>query len=67
VVAPLIPVETAPAKLLNPVFPIDGPDHVLLTQAMASVPVSALGRERADLSDRQDRITRAVDMLFRKF
>lgn len=69
VVAPLIPADRAPppARVLNPVLTIDGHDHVLLTQAMAAVPVSALGREVASLAEAHEDITRAVDMVFQGF
>ncbi len=69
IVAPLVPVESAPppARHLNPVLHIDGRDHVLLTQAMAAVPVSAMGRELESLANAQDEITRALDMVFQGF
>ena len=69
IVAPLLPKAFAPppARYLNPVFQIDGRDHVMLTQAMAAVPVSAMGREIGNLEDAQDEITRALDMVFQGF
>lgn len=69
VVAPLVSINHAPppAKQLNPVFSVGGAEYVMLTQSLAAVPVSALGREVANLSDAQDEITRALDMVFQGF
>lgn len=69
VVAPLVPVSEAPepARHLNPVFDVENERFVLLTQSMAAVPLFALGRKGADLSNAADRITRTVDMVFQGF
>lgn len=65
-VIPLLPTATAPAPLreLNPVFDIEGAPHVLLTQAIASVPARELRRPVASLARERDAITRALDILF---
>ncbi len=69
VVAPLVPLEDSPppAKHLNPVIALDGRQFVLIVQSMAAVRASALGPAVGDLSDHQDEITRAVDMVFQGF
>ena len=47
VVVPLLPLEDAPkpAATLNPLFDIDGVEHVMVTQYMAAS-ISELKRER---------------------
>ncbi len=69
VVAPLVPLERAPmqGKHLNPVFPIDGREYLMVTQSMAAVPTNALGEVISNLSAQQDAITRALDMVFQGF
>lgn len=69
VVAPLVPLDQSPppARHLNPVFTLEGGPFVLIVQSMAAVPASSLGAAIADLSDHQDEITRAVDMVFQGF
>ena len=69
VVAPLVPVDQGPppAKHLNPVIALDDGQFVLIVQSMAAVRASALGPAVGDLSDHQDVITRAVDMVFQGF
>jgi len=69
VVAPLVPLDQSPppAKYLNPIFALEGGQHVLIIQSMAAVPAPALGATVGDLTDRQDEITRAVDMVFQGF
>lgn len=69
VVAPLVPMDQSPppAKHLNPVVTLDGEQFVLIIQSMAAVRASALGPAAGDLSDHQDEITRAVDMVFQGF
>ncbi len=65
-VIPLLPLSDAPPPIkdLNPVFDIEGTPHVLLTQAIASVPVRELRRAIASLDQDHDRITRVLDVLF---
>jgi toxin CcdB len=69
VVAPLVPLDQSPppAKHLNPVISLDGGQFVLIIQSMAAVRASLLGPAVGDLSDHQDDITRAVDMVFQGF
>lgn len=68
-VAPLVPLaqNLPPAKHLNPVFTLPDGQYVLLTQTMAAVRVSELGRAIADLSTERDAITRALDIVFQGF
>lgn len=65
VVAPLLSERAAPKLIrdLNPVFEIDGKPHVMVTQAIASVPTKELGRPVASLAGHRDEITRALDIL----
>jgi toxin CcdB len=69
VVAPLVPVDHGPppAKHLNPVILLEDKEYVLIVQSMAAVRASALGPAVGDLSEHQDVITRAVDMVFQGF
>ncbi|MGI4877499.1 MAG: CcdB family protein [Janthinobacterium lividum] len=52
-----------PIRRLNPVFAIDGIDHVMLTQLVASVPPRELGRPLATLAAEADAIRDALDFL----
>ncbi|MFW7268253.1 CcdB family protein [Gluconacetobacter sp. Hr-1-5] len=65
-VVPLMPVSDAPPPIseLNPVIEIGKLPHVLLTQALASIPVSELRRPVCSIDGHHDAITRALDMLF---
>ena len=69
VVAPLVPRDTAPtpAKRLNPVFAVDGVEHVLLVQSLAAVPASLLATPVANLTGQADAVTHALDMVFHGF
>jgi toxin CcdB len=64
-VVPLVPEDAAPAPIndLNPVFDIRGRRHVLLTQAIASIPRRELKRAVASLTEHREHITRALDIL----
>lgn len=66
VVVPLRPLAQAPlpARRLNPVFQIGSKPHVMVTQYLAAVPVSELGKPVANLSAHFDEITNALDMVF---
>ena len=66
VVVPVLPLAQAPqpADRLNPVFSINGESHVMATQYLAAVPMSVLGKPVANLADRFDEITNALDMVF---
>lgn len=65
-VVPLVPVSDAPAPIsdLNPIVNIDGVSHVLLTQALASIPVGELRKPVCSIDSHHDTITRALDVLF---
>lgn len=65
-VIPLLPITTAPPPIrdLNPVFDIEGAPHIMLTQAIASVPARELRRRVGFLAREGDAITRALDILF---
>lgn len=67
VVVPLWPPgkpQPKPARQLNPVFVIDGQPCTMLTQFMAAVPVTALGKQVASLEAEQDVVIGALDCLF---
>lgn len=65
VVVPLVPLSKFGniAAELNPVFPIEGRDHVLVPQAIATVPRQELKSRVGTLSPHHDAILRAVDVL----
>lgn len=69
VVVPLLPIEAAPkpAKQLNPLFFIDGHQHVMMVQFLAAVPERDLKKIVASLLAHQDEITRALDLLLSGF
>lgn len=64
-VVPLVPQAAAPPPIrdINPVFDIAGEPHVLLTQAIASIPARELRRSVASLEREHDQVTRALDIL----
>jgi toxin CcdB len=64
-VVPLLPRANAPPPIrdLNPVFEIGGEPHVMLTQAIASVPIKEFREAVTSLKDCRDDITRALDIL----
>ena len=64
-VVPLLPAAAAPKPIgeLNPVFDIGGRPHVLVTQAIATVPARELKPAVASLAEHRDRVTRALDLL----
>ncbi|MEC9264750.1 MAG: CcdB family protein [Pseudomonadota bacterium] len=66
VVVPLLPRAEAPppAGRLNPVFPLNGADHVMVTQNLAAVPVSILGKPVGSLASQADELRNALDMVF---
>lgn len=66
VVVPLLPVDAAPrpARVLNPMFEIEGVQHVMVTQFMAAVPRRLLVSEVADLHEQAHEIVSALDCLF---
>ena len=64
-VVPLLPQTAGPPPIrdLNPMFDIDGVPHVMITQAIATVPVRDLKRAVTSLAMHRDEITRALDIL----
>lgn len=69
VVIPLLPLTSAPspARILNPLFDLNGEVHVLATQFLSAVPVKALGASVMDATDRRDEVVAAIDLLFQGF
>lgn len=69
IVVPLQPEEDAPqpARDLNPVFRITGAGYVMMTQYMAAVFASELKKPAGSLAEEQDRILKALDMIFSGF
>ena len=65
IVVPLLREDAAPKPIseLNPVFEIHGERHVMVTQAIASIPGRELKRAVASLAEQHDRVTRALDTL----
>ena len=65
IVVPLLPEDAAPKPIseLNPIFEIGGKRHVMITQAIASVPARELKRAVASLVQEHERVTRALDTL----
>lgn len=68
-VLPLLPESTAPKPIsdLNPIFDIEGTRHVMVTQAMASIPAKELKPAVTSLAAHRDTITRALDTLLTGF
>ena len=64
-VVPLLPEEAAPKPIaeLNPIFEIHGRRHVMLTQAIATIPGRELKLAVVSLVQEHDRVTRALDVL----
>lgn len=69
VVVPLLPMASAPlpARRLNPVFGIEAVDHVMMTQFLAAVPCTILGRPVANLAVEGSAVMAALDMVFLGF
>ena len=69
VVVPLLPLADAPkpAKRLNPVFVIEGHDHAMVTQYIATVPRSILKTVVTDLRDDADQVIGAIDFVLSGF
>lgn len=66
VVVPLLPLPSAPplATRLNPVFRVEGEEVGMITQSLAAVPVSILGRPVGSLDGAADDVRNALDMVF---
>lgn len=69
VVVPLLPAKAAKVATarLNPEFEIEGERAVMVTQALAAVPTTALHERRTNLADHHAKIAGALDMLFLGF
>jgi toxin CcdB len=68
-VVPLMKLTDAPMPIreLNPVFDIDGKPHVMVTQAIASIPAKELRDSVTSLDRHHDEVTRALDILLLGF
>lgn len=69
IVIPLIP-ETKvaqPIGELNPVFTHQGKKYLLLTQALAAVPLREMGKPISSLDAHHDEIAKALDLLLTGF
>jgi toxin CcdB len=67
---PLVPLggtRMKPLERLQPVFAVDGRPYILVTSAMASVPVGDLGERVASLADQHSVIVDALDFLLQGF
>lgn len=66
---PLLPEHPhrTPLKKLNPIFVIGGKRYALYTQHALAVPTSALRDRVANVGDRRDEITAALDLLVQGF
>lgn len=66
VVVPLLPLDAAPkpARVLNPIFDIDGVPHLMATQFLAAVPRRLLAEDILDLQEDASIIVNALDCLF---
>jgi toxin CcdB len=64
-VVPLVPKTGAPTPVrrLNPVFAVEGEEHVMVTEAASAVRAKQLGDVVASLADRSFEITDALDVL----
>ena len=65
VVVPLMPVDIAPrpARGLNPVFRLDGEEHVMVTQFLSAVPAGLVGGRATSLAAEATAISNALDLL----
>ena len=69
IIIPLISEVKAPRPIgeLNPVFNFQGERYMLLTQALASVPLKELGKAMGSLEAHHDQIAKALDLLLTGF
>ncbi len=69
VVIPLLPVDDAPkpARYLNPLFKIGDDEVILVTQFVATLPLSVLPIPVSNLDHRRGEIIAALDMLISGF
>jgi toxin CcdB len=68
-VVPLMPPDAIRRRIdrLNPIFQIADEEMIMMTPLMTAVSVSELGRRVANLSEQQDAIMNAIDMLLSGF
>jgi toxin CcdB len=57
----------ATARRLNPIFEIDGQNHVLIVQSIATAPRRDLRAAVTSLKDQRDTILAAIDFLLTGF
>ena len=69
VVVPLLPDGSVPTPMprMHPVFDIGGSPHVMATHLLSAVPRALLGRPVCSVSEQQDTITQALDVLLTGF
>ena len=68
-VVPLMKLADGPMPIreLNPVFEIEGNPHVMVTQAIASIPVKELRDSVTSFDRHHDEVARALDILLLGF
>lgn len=66
VVIPSLPLDIAPkpAKVLNPIFEIEGGSCLLATQFLAAIPRRSMGGQVLDLQGETSTIVNALNCLF---
>lgn len=66
VVAPLLPLDTAPkpAKQLNPIFNVENESVMMATQYLAAIPLAELGAPLGKLENSEAAISAALDLVF---
>ena len=66
VVIPLLRLDVAPkpARVLNPIFQIEGDAYLLATQFLATVPRRLMGGQVLDLQEEASTIVNSLDCLF---
>jgi toxin CcdB len=63
-VVPLLPIAGLPVTpRLNPIFDIEGDDHIMMTQQIFAIPKERLGKPVADLTGEHHSIINALDLL----
>lgn len=68
-VVPLVPVAEfpKPARVLHPIFEIDGHKYVMVSHFLAAVMVTDLGRPVGSLADHHFTIVASLDLLLSGF
>lgn len=69
IVVPLLSLDVAPlpAKILSPIFDVQGEGVAMATQYLAAVPAQLLKTPVANLETRRDDVVAAPDLLFQGF